>query len=219
MSFMDRREFLAASAGAGAFVLPHVLRAAERDSKHKSKSGYEEPQIRVVFTEVDGSPLSEERAKTLCARDLANDTLPQHIAHAEGRARISLANEPIQVSLRLKVPGFGEIYCWADNGGKGYSKPGTIKFVIDAAATRLRRVREAYEVAKRESAAIDPQAEKHLKDAAQPVTDVRTAYAALAAGLHAGEQISLARARNRISRFVQPRKDFYFGGMISGYDR
>ena len=126
----------------------------------------------------------------------------------KGRARIALPSEPIQLSLRLKVPGFGEIYCWADNGGKGYTKPGNINFVVDAAATRLRRVREAYELAKRESATIDPQTEKYLKDAAQPVTDVRTAYAALAAGLHAGEQISLARARNRISRFAQPRKDF-----------
>ena len=117
------------------------------------------------------------------------------------------------------MPGFGEVYCWADNGGKGYTTPGNINFVVDAAATRLRRAREVYELAKRESATIDPQTEKYLKDAAQPATDVRTAYAALAAGLHAGEQISLARARNRIARFSQPRKNFLFGGMISGYDR
>src|SRR5262249_40433645 len=147
-----------------------------------------------------------------------NDPLPQRIVHAEGRARITLAAEPIQLSARLKVPGFGEIYCWADNDGNGYTKPGNINFVMDAAATRLRRVREAFELAKKESAKIDPRTEKYLKDAGQPVTDVRTAYVALAAGLHAGEQISLARARNRISRLAKPRKEFLFGGMISGYD-
>ncbi len=65
---MDRREFLAASAAAGAFVLPHALRAAERDSKPKARSGRDEPQLRVVMTEADGSPLTKERAKTLCAR-------------------------------------------------------------------------------------------------------------------------------------------------------
>ncbi len=130
-----------------------------------------------------------------------------------------MPSEPLQISLGLKVPGFGEIYCWADNDGKGYTKPGNVNFVVDAAATRLRRVREAHELAKRELATIDPQTEKYLRDAAQRVTDVRTAYAALAAGLHAGEQIALARARNRISRFAQPRNDFFFGGMISGYDR
>jgi hypothetical protein len=45
----------------------------------------------------------------------------------------------------LKVPGFGEVYCYADNGGKGFSKPDKIEFFVEAAATRLRRVREAFE--------------------------------------------------------------------------
>src|SRR5438046_9655477 len=117
------------------------------------------------MAEPDGSPIVKERADTLCARDLANDPLPQRITRAEGRARIVLPTEPIQVSLRLKVPGFGEIYCWADNNGKGYAKPGNINFVVDAAATRLRRVREAYDLAKRESVTIDPQTERHLRDA------------------------------------------------------
>ena len=185
----DRREFLCISAAAGGLFLPHAVRAAERDSKTKAKSGHEEPQLRVLMTEADGSPLIKDRAMTLCARDLANDPLPQHIVHAEGRARVTLATEPIQLSLRFKVPGFGEIYCWADNDGKGFTKPGNINFVVDAATTRLRRVREAYALAKRESATIDLQTEKQLQDAVRPVTDVRTAYAALAAGLHAGEQI------------------------------
>lgn len=215
---MDRREFLVASAAAGALALPSTLRAAATGKKSAGKSGSDEPQLRVILSEADASPLSKERATTLCARDLAHDSLPQRIVRAEGRARVTLAAEPIELSARLKVPGFGEIYCWADNRGEGYTKPGNINFVVDAAATRLRRVREALELAKQESAKLDPQTEKYLKDAAQPVTDVRTAYAALAGGLHAGEQISLARARNRISRLAKPRTDFFFGGMISGYD-
>src|SRR5262245_25959352 len=215
---MDRREFLAASAAAGALALPDVLQAADAGKKSPAKSSRDEPQLRVILSDADASPLPKERATTLCARDLANDPLPQRIVHAEGRARITLAAEPIQLSARVRVPGFGEIYCWADNGGKGYTKPGNINYVIDAAATRLRRVREAYDLAKQESVKIDPQTERYLKDAAQPVSNVRTAYTALAAGLHAGEQISLARARNRISRLAKPRNDFFFGGMISGYD-
>src|SRR4051794_12912514 len=112
---MDRREFLAtSSAAAGALMLPHAFRADERDSKPKVKSSRKDPQLRVVLSEADASPLAKEHTTTLCARDLANDLLPQRIAHADGRARIALPAEPIQVSLRLKVPGFGEIYCWAD---------------------------------------------------------------------------------------------------------
>src|SRR3954467_8412276 len=115
---MDRREFLAASAAAGAFAIPHALRAAEGDIKPKAKTDRGEPQLRLILSEADASALSKDRATTLCARDLANDPLPQHIALAEGRARVSLAAEPIELSLRLDVPDFGEVYCWADNGGK-----------------------------------------------------------------------------------------------------
>jgi len=213
---MNRREFLNVSAGAGALLLPQSLRGDET-GRPSRKAGRDEPQVRVLMVETDGSPLGKERAETLCARDMANDPLPQRITRAEGRARIVLPKEPIQISLRLKVPGFGEVYCWADNGGKGYSEPTNIKFAIDAAATRLRRVREVYELARREGAVIDPPTEKYLKDAGQHVSNDQAAYAALAASLHAGERLALARARNRISRFAKPRHDFLFGGMISGY--
>jgi GH35 family endo-1,4-beta-xylanase len=216
---MNRRKFLTISAGAGSLLLPESLRAAGRGAATSTKSSGDERQLRVVMVEADGSALSKERATMLCARDLPNDPLPQKITHATGRARIVLPNEPIQLSLRLKVPGFGEVYCWADNGGKGYTAPANVQFVVEAAATRLRRASEAYELAKRELATIDPQTEKYLKDAAAPVTDTRSAYASLAAGLHAGEQIALARARNRIARLSRPRKDFYFGCLISGYDQ
>src|SRR5262245_9796298 len=81
------------------------------------------PQIRVLMHESDGKPLDSERAHTLIARDLVNDPLPQPSAIAEGRARIGLGAEPLQLGLRLKVPGFGEVYCYADNDGKGYTKP------------------------------------------------------------------------------------------------
>ena len=215
---MDRRQFLTTSAVA-ALGLPGALDGAEPAGKSRGKISHDAPQLRVIMTEADGAPLAKERASTLCARDRANDPLPQRMVQAEGRTRVELAGEPLQLSLRLKVPGFGEVYCWADNNGQGYTKPGNITFVIDAAATRLRRAREAAELAKRESVTIEPQTKKYLREASQPVTDVRSAYASLAAGLHAGEQIALARARNRIARLAQPRKEFFFGCMISGYDR
>jgi endo-1,4-beta-xylanase len=213
---MNRREFFCVSAGTGAFLLPSVLRGDD-EVRTSRKLTHDEPQIRVLMSEADGSPLDNERAHTLCARDMANDPLPQPITRAAGRARIVLPKEPMQISLRLMVPSFGEVYCWADNAGKGYTQPTNIRFAVDAAATRLRRVREAYELARQEGATIDPQTERYLNDAGQHVRDDRNAYLALAAGLHAGERIALSRARNRISRFAQPRNEFYFGAMISGY--
>jgi hypothetical protein len=103
------------------------------------------PSLRVLLHEADGQPLPHDRQITLHARDLENDPLPQAIASAEGRVRIGLTTEPFQVSVRLKVPGFGEVYSYADNNGKGYVRPQTIEFVIEAAETRLRRVRAGRE--------------------------------------------------------------------------
>ena len=96
------------------------------------------PALRAMTLEADGTPVSADRMKTLHARDLHNDPLPQAIVLATGRARLELnADEPIQLSLRLNVPGFGEVCCYADNNGAGYTKPAQFDFVVDAATTRL----------------------------------------------------------------------------------
>ncbi|MFO0792071.1 MAG: endo-1,4-beta-xylanase [Pirellulales bacterium] len=215
---IDRRHFLRTSAGLGGVLLPSGLVAAT-PNRTASGAKSDAPQLRVLLNEADGSPLDAKRAATLIARDLPNDPLPQKIVRAAGRARIDLAGEPLQVAVRLNVPGFGEVYCWADNGGMGYSRPANVEFVVHAAATRLRRVREIEKAARGEGLAIDANTLALLNEAGQPVNDVRTAYTSLAAGLHAGEQLTLARARHRIARFAEPRKDFLFGCMVSGFDR
>src|SRR5687768_12667722 len=101
------------------------------------------PAVRMILTEADGSPIETEKMRTLHARDLANDPLPQAIATAQGRARLELAGEPMQIVMRLKVPGFGEVYCFADNDGRGYTRPESRNFVYDAARTRFKRVNDA----------------------------------------------------------------------------
>lgn len=188
------------------------------DSKPPTATG-KEPYIRVVLHEADGKPLERVRASSLHARDLQNDPLPQAIASAEGRVRVTLAKEPIQISCKLKVPGFGEVYCYADNKGKGYTKQDNIEFVVEAAATRLHRVRQKVEF---EKLPIDPAIEKHLAEAARPIpkesgpAQIAAAYKALAHGLHAGELLALNAARQRIAGFTVPRKDFLFGCATSG---
>ncbi|MEO6034903.1 MAG: endo-1,4-beta-xylanase [Verrucomicrobiota bacterium] len=227
---MRRREFLQASGSVvAASVLgpiPALAQTAEQalgaeDSKSPTPALEENsPQLRVLLHEANGQRLEHDRLVTLHARDLSNDPLPQGIAMAEGRARVGLAREPIQLSARLRVPGFGEVYCYADNGGKGFTKPGAIEFVVEAAATRLRRVRELFG---RESKTLSSNLvfEKHLAEAARPIpakpepARIAAAYDALAHGLHAGEQLTLNLARHRISKFAAPRKNFLFGGLSS----
>jgi len=216
-SINSRRRFLAQTAAATAASCVPVALAQTTGQK-------EPPCVRVLLHEADGKPLDLERVKRLHARDLANDPLPQKVHSAEGRARIELPNEPIQLSCQISVPGFGEVYCYADNEGQGYMKPGNVEFVVVAAKTRLRRVREYYQQVKHGIAA-DPQVEKHLESAARPIparsgaAQVAAAYEALAHGLHAGERLALLSARARISRMAEPRRSFLFGGSSAGWQR
>ena len=183
-------------------------------------------QIRVLLREFDLSPLDAERSRTLTARDLANDPLPQPMNSAKGRSRVSLANEPIQLVVRLKVPEFGEVHCFADNNGKGYTKPGNIEFAVDAAMTRLRRVRDAAERARSAGVPNDPELDRDLQDAAGLLLSEKTgpqqvpaAYKSLAKSLRAGERLTLDAAKHRISKLAAPRKEFLFGGLASGAQR
>jgi len=187
--------------------------------------GGERGFVRIMLTEADGSSLADERARLLHVRDLKNDPLPQAIKRASGRVRVALAAEPIQVVCRLKIPGFGEVYAYADNEGKGYRKPQQIDFVAEAAKTRLQRVRDAVRKAKSLGIATDPKLDWHLFAAARPLPQepgyARTAaaYESLAHGMHAGEIFAINAAKHRIARFSAPRKDFGFGVMISRHSQ
>src|SRR5690242_941825 len=178
---MTRRTFLRATAAtvAGSALAAHVARAVSPATEEARGLGAEDataaknasrgPHLRVELQEADGSPLEHERARLLIARDLANDAFPSPIDEQKGVTLVGLAKEPLQVAVRLKVPGFGEIYCFADNSGKGYSQNAEIDFVVDAAATRLRRVREAMEQHRSLGIPSDPELEKHLEEAARPL--------------------------------------------------
>ena len=195
------------------------------DAAAPTKGSGDEKFARFILREADDSPLADERMRLLHARDLANDPLPQTIVDAEGRARVALAKEPMQVVCRLKVPGFGEVYCYADNDGKGYTREGNVDFVADAAATRLRRVREAAAEAKRArraersragAASRQPRPGRSRRSRARRARRRRTSR--WRTGCTRASAFALNAARHRIAKLREPRKDFGFGAMISGYD-
>jgi hypothetical protein len=216
---ITRREFLrygAATATVAGLAVPFSAGAQDASAEKAS--------LRVLLRDPSGHPLDQTRVKTIIARDLAGDPLPQSITHDEGESRVALASEPLQLACRLEAPGFGEVYCYADNDGKGYTRPGTIDFVVEAARTRLARVRQALEQ-DGQAAKGDPEFERHLAAGARPIPDqdgperTAAAYESLAHGLHAGEKLVLLAARRRIARLAGPRRDFLFGCAISGRDR
>ena len=214
----SRRRFLAQSAVAtGALCVPAAM--AQTNSVEQSEPAC----VRVLLHEADSKPLEHHRAKTLHARDLANDPLPQKVHSAEGRARIELTDEPVQLSCQISVPRFGEVCCYADNDGKGYTHPGNVEFVVEAAKTRLRRVREYYAQV-RSTIATDPQLQRSLEGAARPIPrqpgaeQIAAAYEALVDGLHASERLALFAGRSPTSR-MEPRRNFLFGGPAFGWQR
>lgn len=198
----------------------------EPDDAPAPKMSDGQPALRVMTAEADGRPLVSARMHTLHARDLHNDPLPQAIVHATGRARVALnSEEPIQLSARLNVPGFGEVYCYADNEGHGYTYAAQIDFVVEAAKTRLHRVRQTYESLKPAGLPQDQEFTTHLDAAAHLIPATSTAnrtaaaYESLAHSLYAGEILALNTARMRIARFAKPRSDFLFGILASNVER
>jgi endo-1,4-beta-xylanase len=244
MSELDRRSFLSAAADLAAMSVTgckhlrrrndsgitvgpttepfHGLGAEEVDAPTMSDG---RPALRAQLIEADGLPLEMEKMKTLHARDMHNDPLPQPIVLASGRARIAInADEPIQLVCRLKVPNFGEVYCFADNNGRGYTRATNIEYVVDAAQTRAKRVRDRWDKLRRSGLTMGPEFHDRLAQASRPLPKgppeyrINQAYERLAHGLHAGEQLALANARHRIARFNKPRDNFEFGVMVSGYN-
>lgn len=208
---ISRREFLRYGAAATAVGLAGPVSA--------------EPgrMLRVLLRDPNHQPLADFRVKSMIARDLSNDPLPQRIEHGKGDCTVELASEPVQLACRLAVPGFGEVYCYADNGGKGYRRPGTIDFVVEATRTRLSRVREKL-AGDGLAAKGDAEFERLLRAAERPIPAeagperTAAAYESLARSLHAGERLVLLAARRRIARLPGPRKDFLFGAATSGQD-
>jgi endo-1,4-beta-xylanase len=235
----SRRQFLYQSATAAAMAAMLGCRPTHRSPSRPSPTtgpttygteqslGMEEslastdtsgPTLRVAWQEADGSPISSDSVKLFHGRDMSNDPLPQGI-RADGKgAMVTVASEPIQLVGRLKIPNFGEVYCFADNGGDGYSRPGQINFVVEAAETRSRRVLEAIYAAVKQGVSVPDACKARMFDAVEYL-DANDPYASLANSMPAGEMLALAVARHRISKFPAPRKEFLFGTAINLADQ
>lgn len=111
----------------------------------------EEPaKLRVHFRDVHGGKLPKEAVQRLHCRDLSDEPCPARIYVHEGYATVVLPNKPVQICALIKIPDFGEVTIYADGRGKGYSRPGDIDFIEEAAATRLIRVESAAKEVERE---------------------------------------------------------------------
>lgn len=168
--------------------------------------------LRINLTDSDGNPIPKENIRRFHCRDMSDEPIVTRVTLKNGQAVIELPAEPIQVCTLFVVPGFGEVDVYADNSGKGFSTANTVDFVAEAAKTRRERVIKAVKEAKRELCPIPSAVEKAISE-----SEKLEPYPALARLLTAGEEMTLARARYRISRYDGPRQGFLFGANAFGY--
>ncbi len=168
----------------------------------------------------DGQPLPENVRRTLYASDLHWRPWRRQVElGAGGSVELELRREPAMLHANLPVPGFGHTWIESDNGGEGYRAGQRVEFVLDAARSRLAKVRTVLGDA---ALAFRPSLElsSHLAGAedrihaalgaSDPAKRGTAALQGLSAALWAGELAVVEVARRGLAS-AGPRKGFLFG--------
>ncbi|NQT84167.1 endo-1,4-beta-xylanase, partial [bacterium] len=152
-SKLNRREFLRrAGYAAGTLAGGRVLAQAEDEAVPRLAAAAKAPAIRsrsetkpllkVKMLGRDGKPMPEGRLRTLYSADLHFEPIRRGSKILDdGTVEIEILKGPTALHAKIEVPGFGDVWVIADNGGKGYeqrSEP--IDFVREAAEGRLREI-------------------------------------------------------------------------------
>jgi GH35 family endo-1,4-beta-xylanase len=158
--------------------------------------------------------------------DLLLRPFPIDPQFAPGEVTFEPPGNPFRISVPLPVPGFGDVFLYADNRGAGYTrsslaKSGGLLLNYEFAADRLATVRRLAEDCRKEGVVIPPATEGRSTSAADLLQKAdgarhdqaacaRTAMESLRESLWAGEELVVARARQRIAK-QPPRPGFLFG--------
>ncbi len=221
----NRREFI--SLASAAIAVPAVSPVFAEVSS----------QIRCLAYDAEGQPLPP----TALERFYLCDSLmrPITVAFETGSGEIRFvppADKSFRIALPLTVPGFGEVFVYADDSGPGYTERslgGANGLVLNYAFARDRMatVRRVEADCKQLGVVISPQTQQRI-DAAQSslkraeaarddrTAQVRASMESLRDSLWAGEMLVLARAKAAIER-RPARTGFLFGcngfGLAAGY--
>ncbi len=169
------------------------------------------PQNLIMVLDMDFMPTFEHR--------------PMIITSGYGLVRLPAPDGAFAICMPLAVDGFGHVYLYADNEGKGYLPDEVagqrLNLSVEFATSRLAAVRRAEadytkqgtvpsadykDRMARASSLLAQMREK--KD--EPVAEARLAMASLCQSMHAGEMLVVEHARARIA--ARPvREDFLFG--------
>jgi GH35 family endo-1,4-beta-xylanase len=182
-------------------------------------------ELRVQLVSVKGDPVPCDVMYTVDRRGFPfwSEWKP------EGPGEVAIRypkTQPFEIAILWEVPGFGQVMVTADNEGKGYRLAGckTIDFRLEAARSKVRRVRERMVLLSRSGYALAPalrrmeRAEAALRLALDATQRTPCAYdrpqsetaawadEALTEASWAGEEIELIKARQDIANMSKERR-------------
>ena len=219
---LTRRELLkSASALAICTALPRQAKALEERMQVNERL-----KIKLHVIGSDGKPVLASKdalGLTYLVDEYLNPIRTLPTFESDGLCTVARPNERFTVTAFLKVPGFGELWTYADDGGSGF-KPAHVGDTIDLndalASSRLKKVERILESAKAEGCEFSGAVSERMGSARALLGKSRKAKdAASAAGLAleslsnsmwAGELVAFQRAQHRIKK-AGPRPDFLFG--------
>lgn len=222
----NRREFLALTSLALAAPALPTISAAETPAP-----------ARCLVYDDQGKPLPAAGFERfhLCDQLMRPFTTP--IDATSGEVRFTPPTDPpFRIGMPLSVPGFGQVFVYADDRGAGYTGRSLARatplvlnnaFARDRMATVRKLVTECGQL----GVSISPENQRRIDSAqaaldrataagADRTTQVRASMESLRDSLYAGEMLVIARAQHAIAR--QPaRPGFLFGcngfGLAAGY--
>jgi endo-1,4-beta-xylanase len=217
---LTRREWITAMGAAFIMPGPGVERAA-----------------RCAILDERGEPLSPAALGRFHICDLLLRPFPINPQFSPGEVVFEPPDKPFRISVPLRIPGFGQVFLYADNRGAGYTRASFARgdellLNYEFAADRLATVRRLAEDCRSQGVAISAATERQIAAGAELLQKAdgvrrdraacaRVAVQSLAESLWAGEALVVERARHRIAK-RPPRPGFLFGcnafGFASGPD-
>lgn len=190
--------------------------------------------VRCEVLDQAGEPLPVADLERFHICDLVLRPIPIDPIFGPGEVRFQPVQQPFRISLPLTVPGFGQVFVYADNRGAGHtarslSKSAPLLLNYEFAADRLATVHNLAEECRRSGLDVSAAAERRLSDSRELLKKAdaagkdRRAVAGLALqslshSLWAGEMLVVDRAQQLISK-RGARPGFLFGCNAFGYPR
>lgn len=225
---LNRREMLQKlSLGIGGVVTGNQL------LKATTKTAVAAPIARCTLVNHRGEPLDVKEFNRFHTCDLLMRPFTIDINIKPGEVTFQPPERPFRISLPMTVPGFGQVFVYADNRGKGYTAQSFLNQPLmlnyEFAADRLATVQNLLKECQRSGLSISKAAHKRADEAqallekAKGLVQNQSAYinlltSSLCESLWAGEMLVIERAEQMIEHNGS-RHGFLFGCSSFGYPR